>query len=407
MSVEAIRQLLNQGTAVSAPRAAQAAGWGQTPSSFDAHLESALTSVQPLPVSQAAVAEAGLRHTVAVAENWQVRLAVADPVPEAPISTEALLSSEALRQAQDLASAVSPKPAQAMAAESVWEVQQAIPASSATPLVEAPGALTQTGNGEADELVERVLGLRLGRGLSADAAIRDVASAQTLLVSLGYDIGRFGPYANGVDGVLGAHTSQALQRFQSEQGLAQTGTLTAETSARLLAQGKASLDRISADWQAALGQSPFAAEAYQGTANPYWYVRFVAQGGDDPQTMGNIDPVFKGRLAALARDAGQVAAFGEGFRSIERQAWFYQRYLDGTGALAAKPGHSRHNMGLAVDAQSGWLQQLDEGKSVAVQNTLLQYGLCKPMADGEGRGREPWHIEPVETRLGSDTSANA
>jgi peptidoglycan hydrolase-like protein with peptidoglycan-binding domain len=376
MSVEAIRQLLSQGTAVSAPRAAQAAGWGQTPSGFDAHLESAMSNAQPLPASQAAVAETGLRHTVAVAENWQVRLADAEPLPEAP-------------------------------AEPVWEVQQAIPASSATPLVEAPGALAQTGNGEADELVERVLGLRLGRGLSADAAIRDVASAQTLLVSLGHDIGQFGPYANGVDGVLGAHTSQALQRFQSEQGLAQTGTLTAETSAMLLAQGKASLDRISADWQAALGQSPFAEEAYQGTANPYWYVRFVAQGGDDPQTMGNIDPVFKGRLAALARDAGQVAAFGEGFRSIERQAYFYQRYLDGTGALAAKPGHSRHNMGLAVDTQSGWLQQLDEGKGVTAQNTLLQYGLCKPMADGEGRGREPWHIEPVETRLGSDTRANA
>ena len=401
MSVEAIRQLMNQGTAVSAPRATQSVGGEQIPPSFGACLELAFSAPQTLPASRSAAAEAGLRHTVAVSDNLQERLAGTSQGGDLP------LSPAVLQQVEDLASAGEYRPAAVLSGENLWEIQQAIPASAAIPLVEAPGALAQTGNGEADELVERVLGLRMGRGLSADAPVRDVAGAQTLLISLGYDVGQFGPYANGVDGVLGARTSEALRQFQAEQGLAQTGTLTVETSNRLLAQGKPALDGISAEWQAALASSPFSIQAYKGTANPYWYVRFVAQGGDDPETMGNIDPVFKGRLAALARDSGQAASFGEGFRSVARQAWFYQRYLDGTGALAAKPGQSRHNMGLAVDTQSSWLQRVDEGKSVSAQNTLLRYGLCKPMADGEGRGREPWHIEPVETRQNSDLRSNA
>ncbi len=427
MSVDAIRHLMDQGTAVSARRAAQTVGWGQSIASvsaplapsapmvgasgqtgagdarddgFAAALSSALDSTNERVSSGITVSAASQQNDMTGAGGDALAVHAAYLQASSSVAPP-LQHSDSI--VSDTPTAFVPAAVQGVEAAlpgELWEIQTAIPATQATPLVETPGLLARTGNVEADELVERVLGLRMGRGLEADAPIRDVASAQTALVSLGYDIGRFGPYANGVDGVLGPRTSEALQRFQTEQGLSSTGTLTAETATRLLAHGKPSLDRVSADWQTALAQSPFSAEAYEGTANPYWYVRFVAEGGDDADTMGDIDAVFKGRLASLARDSGQVASFGEGFRSLERQALFYQRYVEGTGALAAKPGQSRHNMGLAVDTQSSWLQRLDEGKSVSAQTSLLRYGLCKPLADGEGRGREPWHIEPVETRYG-------
>ena len=424
MSVEAIRQLLHQGTAISAQRAVRSSGLSQAMPVFSAQstaaasrisngaqqaggdvatadfsslLSDALTAEGTSPASSVASMAGGTgRDAQAVAGINSSAASSAAAASGSLASHAAFLQASAAVMpdvgAPDAASSVS------TLADVPWEIQEAIPASEAQPLVQQPGLLAATGNAEADALSDRVLSLRMGRGLSADVAVRDVTSAQTLLVSMGYDIGGYGPYGNGVDGILGPKTSQALSRFQQEQGLAQSGTLTAETATRLLAQGKPSLDHVSSRWQAELAGSPFSAEAFEGTANPFWYVRFVAEGGDDPETMGNIDPVFKGRLAALARDSGQQAAFGEGLRSLERQAWFYQKYVEGTGALAAKPGQSRHNMGLAVDTQSGWLQRIDEGKPLSAQVTLQRYGLCKPLADGEGRGREPWHLEPVETR---------
>ena len=424
MSVEAIRQLLHQGTAVSAQRAVRSSGLSQAMPVFSAQSSAAAsqgnngvphvgqegdTGDFALLLSDALTADttsaaSSVAGTAGFGGDFTQGLSGGGASTAASSATGAasLAAHAAYMQASAVVIPMEVTPDAGTVAsppsDAPWEIQEAIPATEANPLVQQPGLLGVTGNVEADELTERVLSLRMGRGLSAAPAIRDVTSAQTLLVSMGYDIGGYGPYANGVDGVLGPKTSQALSRFQQEQGLVPTGTLTAETATRLLAQGKPSLDNVSAQWQEQLAGSPFSAEAYEGTANPYWYVRFVAQGGDDPDTMGNIDPVFKGRLAALARDSGQQAAFGEGLRSLERQAWFYQKYVDGTGALAAKPGQSRHNMGLAVDTQSNWLQRMDEGKAVSAQVTLLRYGLCKPLANGEGRGREPWHLEPAEAR---------
>jgi hypothetical protein len=419
MSVEAIRQLMNRGTAVSTQHAVRSAGLLQADSGLRAIASSRSAQTDDLVASIPAAGSAEPFSAVLGQMLDQTGATGAVSLPEGgsaesiPLSSASLSAHAAFLQAlapaplihadAELESVV-PSDLTAEAPDSVetglWEIQQAIPVQPSTPLVEQPGLMAATGNADADELVSHVISLRMGRGLPADASSRDVSSAQAILVSLGHDVGAYGPYANGVDGILGPKTSEALRRFQAGQGISETGTLTAETALRLLQQGKPSLDRVSSDWQQMLSESPFAADAHQGTANPYWYVRFVAQAGDDPDTMGNIDAVFKGRLAALARDAGQQAAFGEGFRTLERQAWFYQRYLDGDGALAAKPGQSRHNMGLAVDTQSAWLQQVDEGKAVSAQVTLLRYGLCKPMADGQGRGREPWHLEPVETRNG-------
>jgi len=97
----------------------------------------------------------------------------------------------------------------------------------------------------------------------------------------------------------------------------------------------------------------------------------------------NIDPVFKGRLAALAKAHNKKLIFYSGFRTRAKQQELYNMYLDGTGNLAAKPGTGWHEFGAAVDAKD-WVRELSAKE-------MAKYGLCKPVVG------ESWHIQPIET----------
>jgi hypothetical protein len=80
-----------------------------------------------------------------------------------------------------------------------------------------------------------------------------------------------------------------------------------------------------------------------------------------------------------------------GYRSPAEQEPLYQAYLNGTGVLAAKPGSSNHNHGLAMDVSfsSPAVQQWAHSNAAA-------FGLSFPLlAQGE-----PWHIEPLGVRSG-------
>jgi LAS superfamily LD-carboxypeptidase LdcB len=55
------------------------------------------------------------------------------------------------------------------------------------------------------------------------------------------------------------------------------------------------------------------------------------------------------RLQAAAKAAGFDLPAVSGFRSMEQQQSLYQRWLNGTGNLAAKPGFSNHQSGISVD----------------------------------------------------------
>lgn len=102
-----------------------------------------------------------------------------------------------------------------------------------------------------------------------------------------------------------------------------------------------------------------------------------------------LDPIFAGRLAYIAKDSRVNLHLTEGFRSPERQAELYRQYQEylktgkGTIRLAAKPGTSRHEYRLAIDTST---QPIRGMSNLA----LAKYGLCKPIVS------EPWHIEPIE-----------
>lgn len=72
----------------------------------------------------------------------------------------------------------------------------------------------------------------------------------------------------------------------------------------------------------------------------------------------DIDPTLAGALRAMRRDAPAGTPFQviSGRRSRELQAELYRRYITGRGGLAARPGHSRHEVGQAVDVRdpTGW-----------------------------------------------------
>jgi hypothetical protein len=59
-----------------------------------------------------------------------------------------------------------------------------------------------------------------------------------------------------------------------------------------------------------------------------------------------------------------------GFRTYEQQSALYQKYLNGTGNLAAKPGTSRHESGVAVDfgGDLKWVRQ--NAKAFGLHNSV-------------------------------------
>jgi peptidoglycan hydrolase-like protein with peptidoglycan-binding domain len=69
---------------------------------------------------------------------------------------------------------------------------------------------------------ERTGGTAAGSASGAPAAgSADIGTAQRYLIALGY-------YNGKADGVAGASTRAAVQRFQSDRGLSPTGTVTPE-----------------------------------------------------------------------------------------------------------------------------------------------------------------------------------
>lgn len=74
----------------------------------------------------------------------------------------------------------------------------------------------------------------------------------------------------------------------------------------------------------------------------------------------NLNPELASRLAAAGQayenETGQKAQFGETGRSRDLQAKYYQEFRRTGQGLAAPPGMSRHEMGLATDVPSGPFQ---------------------------------------------------
>ncbi len=89
-------------------------------------------------------------------------------------------------------------------------------------------------------------------------------------------------------------------------------------------------------------------------------------------------------MHAAARAAGINLHVNSAFRSMEEQRALYQKYLNGTGNLAAKPGYSNHQGGIAVDINVG-----GTGTSTYkwLANNASRFGFVRTVPS------EPWHWE--------------
>lgn len=97
-----------------------------------------------------------------------------------------------------------------------------------------------------------------------------------------------------------------------------------------------------------------------------------------------LNPDFRARLLALVRASGGKVGIGSGFRSHDEQARLYKEKPQ----LAAPPGHSNHERGMAADLT---------GDLELAHQLAPQFGLTFPMwgpANKSGK-KEPWHVEPV------------
>ncbi len=110
----------------------------------------------------------------------------------------------------------------------------------------------------------------------------------------------------------------------------------------------------------------------------------------------NLNETFRKRLAALAKKFNRKIYISSGYRTLEEQRRIWdERKREHPGEpdsvtvkWVGRPGGSRHNYGLAVDCND-WVDGLSN-------STLREFGLIKPLPS------ESWHIEPVESRSGTD-----
>jgi peptidoglycan hydrolase-like protein with peptidoglycan-binding domain len=155
-----------------------------------------------------------------------------------------------------------------------------------------------------------------------------VTQLQNLLRNKGFNVS--------ADGSFGPRTEAAVKSFQSSRGLAADGVVGPKT------------------WAALRG----GAVSNPGTPAGGKQVTAYVQGR--PSTI-TVVPVGNGQymradaarnfkaMQEAARKAGVNLSATSGFRSMEQQRVLYQKYLNGTGNLAAKPGYSNHQNGISMD----------------------------------------------------------
>lgn len=95
-----------------------------------------------------------------------------------------------------------------------------------------------------------------------------------------------------------------------------------------------------------------------------------------------VNRALLNRLNRLGQALGQTITITSGFRTYQEQAGLYNKYQHG-GNIAARPGHSQHEKGLAVDAVVNG-QALS---SVVKASVLRRYGLAAPVQG------DPVHIQ--------------
>lgn len=97
----------------------------------------------------------------------------------------------------------------------------------------------------------------------------------------------------------------------------------------------------------------------------------------------DLDAELAARLLATVTDRRLTIppVIVSGYRTYDEQAQLYRLYVAGLGNLAAPPGTSNHERGLAADVHT------ENIELVALGDAAYANGLCQPVPG------EPWHLQ--------------
>lgn len=157
---------------------------------------------------------------------------------------------------------------------------------------------------------------------------RAVLHSEKLLKKLGFNPGK-------VDGLFDRNTQKASQRFEKKYGGGKDGAI-----------GEAQLKKMEAVARQREGKK---VDGYVNGVRRTITVKKVPGG----KYMRSDAAAAFNRMHAAAKKAGITLTVNSGFRSMAEQRALYAAYLNGTGNLAAKPGYSNHQGGIAVDINVG------------------------------------------------------
>ncbi|MGO3147942.1 MAG: M15 family metallopeptidase [Leucobacter sp.] len=122
------------------------------------------------------------------------------------------------------------------------------------------------------------------------------------------------------------------------------------------------------------------------------------------------------QLAAAASEAGVPVQLVSGYRSYDRQTQLFDGYVERDGVseaetYSARPGHSEHQTGLAVDLDDGTGHALKSSFGQTPAGLWLrahahQFGFVLRYEQGEqpvvGYIYEPWHFRYLGTEIAID-----
>lgn len=116
-------------------------------------------------------------------------------------------------------------------------------------------------------------------------------------------------------------------------------------------------------------------------------------------------------MKAAAANEGINLFIVSGFRSYATQASLYSNYVAGYGQVAAdtfsaRPGHSEHQSGLALDVNSADSSFAGTKEAIWVANNSYKYGFIVRYPQGKehitGYMYEPWHLRYVGVNLATE-----